>query len=62
LAKATEEERSLILDIVGDESEVPWLEISMIDSSSKDSSGGGSDDNADVEAEDAGVVDLLKSV
>jgi hypothetical protein len=52
-----EEECSLILDIVGDETEAPRLEISAIGSSSEDSSGGGSGDNVDAEAEDIRVVD-----
>jgi hypothetical protein len=52
-----EEECSLILDIMGDETEAPRLEISAIGSSFEDSSGGGSGDNADAEAEDIRVVD-----
>jgi hypothetical protein len=57
-----EEEHSLILDIVGDEPEAPWLEVSVTGSSSKDSSGGGSGDDADAKVEDIRVVDLHESV
>jgi hypothetical protein len=52
-----EEERSPILDIVGDESEVPRLEMSLTGTSSEGSSGGGSGDNADAKAEGIGAVD-----
>jgi acetylornithine deacetylase/succinyl-diaminopimelate desuccinylase-like protein len=51
-----EEERSLILDIVGDEPEAPRLEVSAIGSSSEDSSGGGSGDDAVAKVEDIGAV------
>jgi hypothetical protein len=61
LAKAMEEERSLILDIVGDEPEAPRLEVSAIGSSSEDSSGGGSGDDAVAKVEDIGAVDPGKS-
>jgi hypothetical protein len=57
-----EEERSLILDIVGDEPEAPRPEVSVIGSSSKDSSGGGFGDDADAEVEDIGTVDPRESV
>jgi hypothetical protein len=54
-----EEERSLLIDIVGDVSEV-----SVTSSSSEDSSmggGGGSGDGAEAEGEAAMVVDLQES-
>jgi hypothetical protein len=50
-----EEERSLIIDIVGDESEVPP------NSSSEDSSGGGSGDDVEAKVEDTVVVDPRES-
>jgi hypothetical protein len=62
LAEAMEEERSPILDIVGDEPEAPRLEMLVIGSSSKDSSRGGSGDNADAKAEDIRAVDPLESM
>jgi hypothetical protein len=62
LAEAMEEECSPILDIVGDEPEAPRLEMSVIGSSSKDSSRGGSGDNADAKAEDIRAVDPLESM
>jgi hypothetical protein len=61
LAKTMAEEGSPILDIVGDEPEVPRLEESVTGSLSKGSSGGGSNDNADAEADDAGAMDPLES-
>jgi hypothetical protein len=62
LAKAIEEECSLILNIVGDELEAPQLEVSVTGSSSEDSSGGGSGDNAEAKAENAGTVIPLESM
>jgi hypothetical protein len=47
-----EPEGSPILDIMGDEPEEPWLEMSATGSLSEDSSGSGSGDIADAEAED----------
>jgi hypothetical protein len=52
-----EEERSPILDIVDDESEVPRLEMSPTGTSSEGSWGGGSGDNVDAEAEGIGAMD-----
>jgi hypothetical protein len=52
-----EEERSPVLDIVGDETQESGLEASAASSLSEDSSRGGSDDGADVEGEDSGAVD-----
>jgi hypothetical protein len=42
---------------VGDESEVPRLEMSLTGTSSEGSSGGGPGDNADAKAEGIGAVD-----
>jgi hypothetical protein len=56
-----EGECSLILDIVGDELEVPWLEMSAIGSSSEGSSGGGFGHNANAKAEDIGAMDPHES-
>jgi hypothetical protein len=52
-----EEERSLLIDIVGDGSEVPRAEVSMTNSS-----GRGSGDDAEAKVEDTVVVDLWESV
>jgi hypothetical protein len=52
-----EEERSLLIDIVGDGSEVPRAEVSMTNSS-----GGGSGDDAEAKVEDTIVVDPWESV
>jgi hypothetical protein len=52
MSKAMEQEGSPILDIVGDEPEEPWLEMSATGSLSEDSSGSGSGDIDDAEAED----------
>jgi hypothetical protein len=51
LAEVMAEERSPLLNVVGDVLEVTWLETSVSSSSSEDSSGGGSSEDADVEAE-----------
>jgi hypothetical protein len=56
-----EEEHSLIIDIVGDESEVPQAEVSVTSSLSEDSSLGGSGDDAEAEVEDIIVVDPRES-
>jgi hypothetical protein len=55
-----EEERSLILNIVGDVPEVPRLEVSVTVSSSEDSSGGGSGDGSNAEVEDIRAMDPLE--
>jgi hypothetical protein len=58
LVDVMEEERSLILDIVGDVSKVPLSEVSTDSSSSDASSGGGAaSDEAKAEVEDTVVVD-----
>jgi hypothetical protein len=57
LAKAMEEERSPILDIVGGEPDVPQSEVSVTSSMSEDSSGEGSGDDAIAEVEDIGALD-----
>jgi hypothetical protein len=56
-----EEECSLILDIMGDKSEVPRPEVSTTSSLSEASSGGGSSDTTDAEAEGIGAMDPRKS-
>jgi hypothetical protein len=58
LVDVMEEERSLILDIVGDVSKVPLSEVSTDSSSSDASSGGGAaSDEAKAKVEDTVVVD-----
>jgi hypothetical protein len=56
-----DEEHSPILDIMGDESEAPRLEVSATGSSSKDSPGGGSGDDANAKVEAIGAVDPHES-
>jgi hypothetical protein len=55
-----EEERSLILNIVGDVPEVPRLEVSVTVSSSEVSSRGGSGDGSNAEVEDIRAMDPLE--
>jgi hypothetical protein len=52
-----EGERSLILDVVGDETEVSWPEATMTGSLSGDTSSGRSRDGTDAQGEESGVVD-----
>jgi hypothetical protein len=52
-----EGERSIILDVVGDEADVSRLEASITGSSSKDTSSGGSKNGADAEGKESGAVD-----
>jgi hypothetical protein len=52
LVEAMEEERSLIIDIVGDMSKAPLLEALTASSSSDTSSGGATSNVAKAEAED----------
>jgi hypothetical protein len=61
LVDTMEEERSPILDIVGDVSRVPLPEVSTASSSSNASSGGAASDEAKAEAEDTVVVDPRES-
>jgi hypothetical protein len=56
-----EEERSPILDVVGDVSKVPLPEVSTASSSSDDSLGGAASDDAEAEAEDTIVMDPHES-
>jgi hypothetical protein len=57
-----DEERSPLIDIVGDESEVPRVEVSAMNSSSEDSSGGGSSDDVKAKVEDIVVMDPRESM
>jgi hypothetical protein len=56
-----EEDRSPIIDIVGDESGVPQAEVSATSSSSEDSSGGGFGDDVEAKVGDIIVMDPRES-